>query len=304
MTITPESTHAEPTGTPIPNEPAGTDTPDLQRRRFHLPLIGYLTLLPAVVLVIVAIIGPWIIPYSATEVVAKPDLSPGTDGHWFGTDSAGMDVFSRTVAATQNNLLIGVLTTLAATGVGVLLGLLVGMNESRSGPIGWLSRGVSRAIDLIQAIPAIIIGLVLIAFFGATIPSLVFALSVILMPNQARLVRTEVLRVRGEAYLDAARISGESEFAVILRHVLPNSSWPALENASLVFGSAIILSAGLGFLGVGLNPPTPEWGSMIAAGAPAAAVGRWWPAMFPAIALALTVFAVTAVGQRFFNDER
>jgi len=303
MTITPESTEVEPTGTPIPVEPAGSDTLALPGKSFRVPLWGYITLLPAAVLVIVGLLGPWIIPYSATEVVAKPDLSPGTDGHLFGTDSAGMDVFSRTIAATQNNLLIGVLTTVSATAVGVLLGLAVGMNESRPGPVGWVSRGLSRALDLVQAIPAIIIGLVMIAFFGATIPSLVLALSVILMPNQARLVRTEVLRVRGEAYLDAARISGESELAVVLRHVLPNSSWPALENASLVFGSAIILTAGLGFLGVGLNPPTPEWGSMIAAGASGAAVGRWWPALFPAIALAATVFAVTAVGQRFFGHK-
>jgi peptide/nickel transport system permease protein len=304
MTVTPETTDAEPTGTPLAEEPAGDDTPVLAKRRRTIPVMATLAMAPAVAILFIAIVGPWLIPYSATEVVAKPDLSPGTDGHWFGTDSAGLDVFSRTIAATQNNLLIGLMTTVLATVIGILIGLTVGMNESRKGPVGVISRAVSRAIDLVQAVPAIVIGLVLIAFFGASIPSLVVALSVILIPNQARLVRTEVLRVRGESYLDAARISGESEFAVIMRHVLPNSSWPALENASLVFGSAIILAAGLGFLGVGLNPPTPEWGSMIAAGAPAAAVGRWWPALFPAIALAITVFAVTAVGQRLFNDER
>lgn len=302
MTLTPQTTDEKDSGTPTPVELAPGESPPVRRRQ--VPFSGYVTLLPAAVLVLIALIGPWIIPFSATEAVGPPDLTPGTDGHWFGTDSAGMDVFSRTIAATQNNLLIGLLTTLVATVVGIMVGLAVGMNESRPGPIGWLARGMSRSLDLIQAIPAIVIGLVLLAFFGASIPSLVVALSVILTPNQARLVRTEVLRVRGEAYLDAARISGEPERAVIIRHVLPNSSWPALENTSLVFGSAIILTAGLGFLGVGLNPPTPEWGSMIAAGAPAAAVGRWWPALFPAAALAVTVFAITAVGQRWLNRER
>lgn len=304
MTITPEPT-VVPTGTPVGVEAAPGQLPPAPtsgRRVVSWP--GYLAVVPAVALVVLAVIGPWVVPFSPTDAVARPDLTPGTDGHWFGTDTAGMDVFSRTIAATQNNLLIGVLTTVVATGLGVLIGLGVGMNESRRGPIGWLSRAVARALDLAQAIPAIVIGLVLLAFFGASIPSLVLALSVVLTPNQARLVRTEVLRVRGEAYLDAARISGEPEYGVILRHVLPNSSWPALENASLVFGSAIILTAGLGFLGVGLNPPTPEWGSMIAAGAPAAAVGRWWSALFPAAALAITVFAITAAGQRWLGRSR
>ena len=286
--------------------PGGPTTPVVEPtaapRRRRRPGLRSLALLPAVILVLLAALGPMLVPFSPIEVIGRPDLSPnGTN--WFGTDSAGMDVFSRTLAATRNNLLIGLITAIAATALGILIGLAVGMNESRRGPLGILSRGVSRALDLVQAVPAIVIGLVLIAFLGASIPSLTVALTIILLPNQARLVRTEVLRVRGEAYLDAARISGEKERTVVLRHVLPNSSWPALENASLVFGSAIVLTAGLGFLGVGLNPPTPEWGSMIAIGAPSAASGRWWSALFPAVALALTVFAVSGVGRRLFGDD-
>lgn len=283
-----------------------TDTPTIQvapaKKRASRPGFASVTLVPAAAILLIAVVGPLVVPYSPVDVVSRPDLLPGA-AHWFGTDSAGMDVFSRTVAATRNNLLIGLLTTVVATALGILIGLAVGMNESRRGPVGALARGASRTLDLVQAVPAIVIGLVLIAFFGASIPSLTLALSVILLPNQARLVRTEVLRVRGEAYLDAARVSGDSEIVLIAKHVLPNSSWPALENASLVFGSAIVLTAGLGFLGVGLHPPTPEWGSMIAIGAPGAASGRWWSALFPAIALAVTVFAVSGVGRRLFGDD-
>ncbi|OLT12442.1 peptide ABC transporter [Pseudonocardia sp. CNS-139] len=260
-----------------------------------------LAVLPAGLLVVVAIVGPFVVPYPPRDVVAAPDLPPNA-AHWFGTDSAGLDVFSRTVASTSNDLLIALLTAAVATVAGILIGLLVGMNEARRGPVGFLARGLSRTLDLAQAVPAIVVGLVLVGFFGASIPSLVAALAVVLTPNQGRLVRTEVLRVRGEAYLDAARLAGERPFRMVLRHVLPNSAWPALENATLVFGSAIVLTAGLGFLGVGLPPPTPEWGTMIAVGAPSAAAGRWWAALFPAIALAVSVFAMSALGRRLFRD--
>jgi peptide/nickel transport system permease protein len=256
---------------------------------------------PAAVLLVIAVLGGLAPPWSPVQVVAGPDLAP-SGAHWFGTDTYGMDVFSRTVAATRNNVAIGALTALAATVIGIAIGLVVGMCEARPDLLGRTARVLGRSLDLVQAVPAIIIGMVLVAFFGSTIPTLVLALTVVLTPNQARLVRAEVLKVRSDAYLDAARMSGEREIGLVLRHVLPNSSWPALENVTLVFASAIVLTAALGFLGVGLNPPTPEWGSMIAVGASSAGVGRWWPAFFPTLALAFSVLAVATAGKRYFDS--
>ncbi|WP_415394499.1 ABC transporter permease (plasmid) [Rhodococcus globerulus] len=278
-------------------EPASVDRTTRKTRQ----LARWLGFVPVSALLLIAIVGPAVVPYSTHDVVARPDLPPSTT-HWFGTDASGLDVFSRTIAATQNNLMIGLLTTAIATALGITLGVTVGMNESRHGVFGVLARSTSRAIDLTQSVPAIVVGMVLIAFFGSSVWSITLALSVVLLPNQTRLVRTEVLRVRSEAYLDAARLSGEKEFALIVRHVLPNSAWPAMENASLVFGSAIVIAAGLGFLGVGLQPPTPEWGTMISTGAASAAAGRWWSALFPAIAIAISVFAITGAGRRLFGD--
>ena len=254
--------------------------------------LWWLGLAPVAVLAVVAIIGPWITPYSPTRVVGPTSVPP--DGrYWFGTDSNGLDVFSRVLAATRVNMEIAVAVVVLATAGGIALGLLVGMNESRRGLLGVLARGLARLIDLVQAVPAVLIGLVLVAFYGGNLPTLIAAISIVLLPIQMRLVRVEVLRVRGEAFVDAARMAGMSEFGLTVRTVLPNSTRAALENVSVVFALAVILTAALGFLGVGLPPPTPEWGSMIATGASDAALGRWWSALFPTIALMLSVGAVS-----------
>jgi len=277
-------------GAPAPQEATEVKPPETPgTSRFSQRWHGRLGLLPAGVFILIAIIGPSVIPWSATKVVGATDIPPNA-AHYFGTDSSGLDIFSRVVAATRNDLMIAIATAIMATLAGIAIGLIVGMNESKRGPLGFLARGMSRALDLVQAVPAIVIGLVL-----------ALALAVILAPNQGRLVRTEVLRVRSEAYLDAARMSGEGELAVAVRHVLPNASWPALENASVVFSAAILLTATLGFLGVGLHPPTPEWGSMISTAASDAAVGRWWPGLFPAAAIVACVFAFAGAGQRLFG---
>jgi len=278
----------------VAQPPRSARTPILKR------LSTWIWLWPMALLLLFALIGPWLAPYSPTAVVALPDLAPDAQ-HWLGTDSAGLDVLSRVLAATRLNLTIGLLTALLATAAGAALALLVGSNEGKGGVLGTAARMVSRALDLFQAIPAIVVGLVLIALYGASVTSIIVTLSIILMPSQARLVRTEVLRVRQEAYLDAARVSGESELGLTFRHVLPNSVWPALENASVVFGQAIILTAAFGFLGVGLAPPTAEWGAMIFTGASSAIAGRWWSALFPAICLCLSVLIVSDFGRRLFD---
>jgi peptide/nickel transport system permease protein len=255
---------------------------------------------PMVAVFVIAVIGPWIVPLSPTSVVGAPNLHPGGT-FYFGTDSTGLDVFSRTIAAFRNDIVIATLTSLISTTAGILLGLLIGMNESRRGLLGWVARFLVRVLDLIQAVPAVVIALALVAVIGTSVFSLTVALAIILTPNQARMVRTEVLKVRTDAYIDAARMAGESESALTLRHVLPNASWPALENSSLVFGAAILITATLGFLGVGLHPPTPEWGSMLSTGASDAEVGRWWSFVFPAFALVIAVGAFAWAGHRIFG---
>ncbi|WP_344818257.1 ABC transporter permease [Microbacterium soli] len=183
-----------------------------------------------------------------------------------------------------------------ATLAGVLIGLVAGMCEPRPGIIGITGRGLSRMLDLADAVPMVIVAMVVVAFVGASPATLIIALSIILAPNPARMTRVEVLRVRHEAYLDAARIGGMSEFRLSIRHVLPNAALPAVENMSVVFGTSIVITAALGFLGVGLAPPTPEWGSMIARGTSDMISGRWWPALFPAVFLAMAVASVAYTG--------
>ncbi|GAA4709193.1 ABC transporter permease [Pseudonocardia yuanmonensis] len=248
----------------------------------------WLPALPFAVLVLLTIVARWVVPFDPETVVAPANLAP--DGtHLFGTDSTGMDVFSRTIAAAQVNLVMAVLVTLMATAIGLVLGLVLGMNEAAGGARGLFGRGMTRFTDLTDAVPPLIVGVVVVGLFGPSLVSLSVALALILMPNQVRLTRAEVLKVRGDAYVDAARMAGLLPWQVMIRHVLPNSARPAIENSSNVFGVSIIVSASLGFLGVGLNPPTPEWGVMISNGISDVMLGGWWTTLFPALALCAAV---------------
>ena len=249
---------------------------------------------PFAILVVVAVAGPLLIPFDPERVAGAASQRPGGE-FLFGTDATGLDVFSRTIAATRINLMMALLVTVFATVAGLLLGLLIGMNEARRGPVGWAGRGLTRVVDLSDAIPALIVGVVVVGLFGASLLSLSVALAFIMLPNQIRLTRVEVLKVRHDSYLDAARMAGLGEGRIMARHVLPNSCRPALENASLVFGVSIIVSASLGFLGVGLAPPTPEWGAMISSGVSDVMLGRWWTSVFPALALCLAVAGAAGV---------
>ena len=262
-----------------------------------------LRLAPIAFIVLLALLSPWLTPYNPLRVVGLPSEPPGA-AHWFGTDPSGLDVFSQLVAGARNDVIIALLMVLVASGIGVPFGLALGMNEAAGGSRGFLARSMSRCFDFIQSLPSIVVCLVAVSFFGAGVTTLVVSVGLVLSPLQMRLVRTEVMRVRSEAYLDAARIAGLSELRLTIRHVLPNSCWPALENTTVLFGVGIIIMAALGFLGVGLPPPTPEWGAMISRGVADASVGRWWSAGFPTFALILTVGSVVMASVVLFPKRR
>ncbi|GAC02488.1 putative peptide ABC transporter permease protein [Gordonia namibiensis NBRC 108229] len=254
----------------------------------------YAALIPFALLLLLAVFGPMLAPQSATEVVGTPSTAPSGE-HWFGTDSNGFDVLSRTLTAFRLDILIAIGVTVLATAVGLAIGAIAGMYGSKGGLLGAIAATLGRTIDLVQAMPVMIGGLVIVSFFGRNSVVIALALALVLMPFQGRLMRTEVLRTRNDGFVTAARMSGESEFRILTRHVIPNSCAPVLENASAIFGMGIIFCAGLGFLGVGIPLPTAEWGNMLADGAADAAVGRWWPALFPVLALAYSVWAASRV---------
>jgi peptide/nickel transport system permease protein len=264
---------------PIPRRP---------RPRAH---VRWGMFVPLALVMLVAAVGPVFLPYDPVEIAGVPSTPPNSE-FWFGLDSNGMDVFSRTIAATRINLIIAVSATLLSTGIGVVLGVVAGMNEAGKGPRVVAARGLARSLDIVDAIPSVVIGLVLVALLGPSMWTIIAALTLVAIPRQAKLVRAETFRVRFEPYVDSARQAGRSEPSVVVRTILPNAVPPALENMSAVFGLSIIVTAALGFLGVGMPPPTPEWGTMIATGSADALNLRWWAAAFPTLALMLTVASV------------
>lgn len=262
-----------------------------------------LRLVPFGLLLVLAVVGPYLVNHPATSVVGGQSEPPSGE-FWFGTDANGLDVYSRVMTAFRLDILIAICITVIATGVAIVIGLVSGMYQGDRTVLGFVARLLGRAVDLVQSIPVMIAGLVIVSFFGRNAVVITLALAIVLIPFQARLMRTEVLRTRSDGYVDAARMSGESELRLLLRHVLPNSARTTIENTSTIFGMAIIFCAALGFLGVGIPTPTAEWGTMLAAGAPDAAVGRWWPVLFPAAALGLSVWSASVLVAAFVGRSR
>jgi peptide/nickel transport system permease protein len=223
-------------------------------------------------------------------------LPPGGE-HLLGTDINGMDIWSRVVWAARIDLLIALSSTLAGATAGTLIGTWAGYYFSRRSPAGWIVELVMRAMDMLQAFPIFIIALAAVGMSGRSISNLVWVLIVLQIPIFARLARSEVVRVRPETYVDAARCAGNGDFGVVMRHILPNSITPTVVNASIVGGSMILLTAGLSFVGAGVPAPTPEWGYMVSVGAANLFTGQWWPALFPGLFIGLTVLGFSLLGE-------
>jgi peptide/nickel transport system permease protein len=242
--------------------------------------------------VFLAIFGRLLAPYS--PITASPDALLGpTSKHWFGTDAAGLDVFSRVIAGAQVDITIALVATTVSLVVGSLFGLFASFIRHRVGE--WLM----RASDLMQAFPLFVLAIVYVTMAGRNPLNIITVVALLNAPIYVRLMRTQVLALRDRLFVEAARADGDSEISIALRHVLPNALTPAWAQASITMGWSIIVTAGLSFIGAGIRPPTPEWGSMIASGANGIVIGEWWMSVFPGLAMSLAVFGFASVGEGF-----
>ena len=255
---------------------------------------------------LVAALAPFIAPYSPVNADASVYLEPPTFSHWLGTDSTGMDVFSRVIFAPRIDLAIALIGTLVSSIVGTSIGAWVGYFQTTTGTRSLLSSSIMRAADVLQAFPVFVFAIALVAVFGQSINSLVLAIAFVNIPIYLRLMRSQVLRIRDMRYVEAAYIFGVPDWVIIGRHIVPNSIAPVLAQLSVNIGWSILLTAGLSFVGAGVRAPTPEWGSMIAMGFPNVMTGQWWPSVFPGLALAITVFGFALIGAsiEFLADPR
>jgi peptide/nickel transport system permease protein len=245
--------------------------------------------------------GPLIGPHSPTAEDFAATLTGPSGNHWFGTDQNGRDILARVLAAPRVDLYIALVSTAFAMGLGIPLGVLA-TGTSRIGEL--FGEWMLRAMDVIQAFPVFILALALVAGFGASAFNVIIALTVLQFPVFLRLTRGAALGIRGRTFVEAARIGGAGTGGVMFRHVLPNSIGPALVGASVAVAQAILITAGLSFVGAGIRPPTPEWGAMISDGAQNLITGQWWPSVFPGLALGIVVlgYALVGDGLRLYLD--
>lgn len=241
-------------------------------------------------MVIVALCGPWLAPHNPLTSNTAQALQPPSWRYWFGTDHLGRDIFSRVLIATRLDLSLAV----SAVSLSLLIGTFAGACAGFYG--GWTDRVVSRLVDTIMAFPLFVLAMGIVAALGNTVANIIYATAIINLPFYARLARAEVNVRRSAGFVEAARLSGNGDLRLLTVHLIPNVLPPMMIQVSLNLGWAILNAAGLSFIGLGVRPPTPEWGIMVAEGATFIVSGEWWLALFPGTALMLAVFCFNLLG--------
>ncbi len=239
--------------------------------------------------VIAALFGEAIAPYGPLTTSSNT-LQPPSWAHPFGTDQLGRDVLSRTIVAARVDFGIA----LAAVGISFVLGLWLGAAAGYFG--GWTDRIVGRMVDTIMAFPLFVLAMGIVAALGNTVWNIVYATAIINLPFYIRFARAEVNSRRDAGFVEAARLSGNSAARILSVHLIPNILPPMMVQVSLNLGWAILNAAGLSFIGLGVRPPTPEWGIMVSEGANYIFSGEWWVFFFPGFALVLAVFCFNLLG--------
>ena len=239
-------------------------------------------------LIVIAIIGPRIAPYDEREIAGKSLTSPNAD-NWMGTDALGRDVMSRILNGARISIVVGIFSVAIGLSSGTLLGLLAGYYR------GAVDTAVTMLVDTMLAFPGILLAIAIISVLGPSLQNAMIAVGIGSFPAYARLVRGSVMSAKEHDYVEAARVLGAKDSSMMVKHVLPNVIAPVIVLSTLRIGTAILTAAGLSFLGLGAQPPTPEWGAMINDGRNYLRVA-WWVTTFPGIAIMITVLAVNQLG--------
>lgn len=235
--------------------------------------------------------APLISPYHPETAMQGKHLLPPSFDHLMGTDSSGMDIFSRVIYAPRINFVIAFTATALAVLIGAPLGVISGYYS------GYISEGISRFFDVIHSFPPFVLAMVAVAITGQQISNVIYVLAFLNAPLFVRLLRTKVNYIREKPYIEAAKCSGNTDLQIVFKHIWRNSWHIILVQFSVNVGWAMLLTAGLSFIGAGVPVPTPEWGSMISIGASNIVTGEWWVALFPGVALGVTVLGVALVGE-------
>jgi peptide/nickel transport system permease protein len=243
-----------------------------------------------VLIVLVALVGPYIVPIDPLASDTVEALKAPSLRHWFGTDQLGRDIFSRVVVATRLDFGIAVWSVVLVFVIGGLAGVAAGFFG------GWTDRIVGRIADTIMAFPLFVLAMGIVAALGNTVTNIVIATAIVNFPLYARVARAEANVRREAGFVEAARLSGNSDVRILVFQILPNVFPILVVQMSLTMGYAILNAAGLSFIGLGVRPPTPEWGIMVAEGAGFMVSGEWWIAFFPGLALMVAVFCFNLLG--------
>lgn len=258
-------------------------------RRFLRNRLAVVGLAIVVAVILVAILAPWLAPYDPLKQNYDDLLQPPSKAHPMGTDALGRDLFSRVIYGSRYALMIGVAVVLLELAVGASLGFVAGYF---GGP---LDSVIMRLVDMVLAIPTLVLAMAIAGAFGGGLWVMIVAIAVAGWGQFARLVRAQVLALKEVAFVEAARALGASHLRIILRHLLPNSMGPVLVYTTLYIPAAILWSASLSFLGLGAQPPTPEWGAIIADGRGFISFA-WWISTFPGLAIMLTTLGFNFLG--------
>ena len=243
-----------------------------------------------VIVVFLAVAAPWISPYSPYKQNLREALASPSTTHILGTDHLGRDLFARIIYGGRTSLRVGFIATGIACCIGIPLGLISGYFG------GWVDILLMRLVDILLAFPGMLLALTIMALLGPSLPNAMIAAGVYIIPDYVRVGRATTLAVREFDYVTSARAVGCSHWYTILRYILPNVMLPLIVLASLNLASTILFVAGLSFLGMGAQPPTAEWGIMLADGR-LYLRQAWWPAVFPGVSLLLTLLGINMVGE-------